>query len=299
MTDTLIIGTIGLDTIETPFGKVEEVLGGSGTYASFAASFFSKPALVSIVGTDFPKHHEAMLIMRGINLSGLQRTGKTFRWEGMYEFDMNEAKTLKTELNSLLDFKPSLPEEFKDIPYLFLANVDPDIQLAILQQMKSRKFTVLDTMNYWISSKKEKLLEVIKNVDLLLLNDGEARQLFGTVNLVHAAKQALALGLKYVIIKKGEHGALLFSDGKHFNAPGYPLEVIKDPTGCGDTFGGSLIGHIARTKDTSENNIRKAIIYGSAIASFNAEGFSLQRLSSLTPEELERRFHEFRTIREF
>ncbi|HLC47291.1 MAG TPA: PfkB family carbohydrate kinase [Candidatus Nanoarchaeia archaeon] len=299
MTDTLIIGTIGLDTIETPFGKVEEVLGGSGTYASFAASFFSKPALVSIVGTDFPKHHEAMLIMRGINLSGLQRTGKTFRWEGMYEFDMNEAKTLKTELNSLLDFKPSLPEEFKDIPYLFLANVDPDIQLAILQQMKSRKFTVLDTMNYWISSKKEKLLEVIKNVDLLLLNDGEARQLFGTVNLVHAAKQALALGPQYVIIKKGEHGALLFSDGKHFNAPGYPLEVIKDPTGCGDTFGGSLIGHIARTKDTSENNIRKAIIYGSAIASFNAEGFSLQRLSSLTPEELERRFHEFRTIREF
>ena len=299
MTDTLIIGTIGLDTIQTPFGRAVEVLGGSGTYAAFAASFFTQPALISIVGKDFPEQHEKLLNGRKINLTGLQRKGKTFRWEGKYEFDMNEAKTLRTELNSLLDFEAIVPEKLANARYIFLANVDPEIQLTILEKVKNPEFVIMDTMNFWIDSKKDKLLKVIKKVDLLLLNDGEARQLFNTVNLTIAAKEALALGPRYVIIKKGEHGALLFSEDNHFSAPGYPLEVLKDPTGCGDCFGGTIIGYIANTKDTSEANIRKAIIYGSTIASFNAEGFSLSHLERLKEKDIEKRFLEFKKMREF
>ena len=280
-------------------GRVKDVLGGSATYAAFAASFFAQPALVSIAGEDFPPQHEKLLASRNINLSGMQHKGKTFRWQGKYEFDMNEAQTLKTELNSLLDFEPTLPEELRDVKYVFLANIDPVIQLEILNKMKNPEFVIMDTMNFWIENKKEKLLEVIKKVDLLLLNDGEARQLFSTVSLVVAAKEALALGPRYIIIKKGEHGALLFSEDRHFSAPGYPLEVLRDPTGCGDTFGGSIIGYLAKTGDTSEENIRKAIIYGSTIASFNAEGFSLERLQKIRKEDIEKRFHEFRKIREF
>ena len=299
MTDALIVGTVGLDSVQTPFGRVKDVLGGSATYAAFAASFFAQPALVSIAGEDFPPQHEKLLTSRNIDLSGMQRKGKTFRWQGKYEFDMNEAQTLKTELNSLLDFEPTLPEELRDVKYVFLANVDPEIQLEILNKMKNPEFVIMDTMNFWIENKKEKLLEVIKKVDLLLLNDGEARQLFNTVSLVIAAKEALALGPKHIIIKKGEHGALLFSEDRHFSAPGYPLEVLRDLTGCGDTCGGSIIGYLAKTGDTSEENIRKAIIYGSTIASFNAEGFSLERLQKISQEDIEKRFHEFRKIREF
>jgi len=297
MVDIVILGTVALDNIKTPFGKVENALGGSATYAAYSASFFAKSGVVSIVGKDFPQEHLDFL-KKKIDLEGLKREGKTFRWEGYYEFDMNEAKTLNTCLNSLETFKPEIPEKYKDAKYLFLANLDPSLQLEVLEQIKA-EFVVLDTMNLWINHKKEELLKVIKKVDVLLLNDGEARQLFNTVNLVKAANMALKLGPKHVIIKKGEHGALFFTDSTHFNAPGYPLENIKDPTGCGDSFGGGFIGYLAKTKNLSEPNIRKAIIYGSAIASYNAEDFSLNRLKKITIEDIEKRYGEFEEIRRF
>jgi len=299
MSDILIIGTVALDTIETPFGKVENALGGSATYASFAASFFSKPALISVVGNDFPREYIELLKKRNIDLDGLKIIGKTFHWEGFYEYDMNEAKTKKTELNSLEHFKVEVPERYKNIKYVFLANIDPEQQLETLRQMSKPDFVVIDTMNFWINNKKKALIDVIKKIDVLLLNDGEARQLFNTVNLVKAANEALNLGPKAVIIKKGEHGALLFTKNKHFSAPSYPLENIKDPTGCGDSFGGGFIGYLAKTNDLSERSFRKAIVYGSVVASHNAEDFSLNRLRDLTMNDIEKRYKEFQDIREF
>jgi len=299
MNDILIIGTVALDSIETPFGKVKKALGGSATYASFAASFFSKSALISVIGNDFPKEYIELLKKRNIDLNGLKITGKTFHWDGFYEYDMNEAKTRKTELNSLEHFKVEVPEKYKKIKYVFLANIDPEQQLETLRQMNKPYFVVMDTMNFWINNKKKSLIDAIKKVDVLLLNDGEARQLFSTINLVNAANQALRLGPKAVIIKKGEHGALLFTKNKHFNAPGYPLENIKDPTGCGDSFGGAFIGYLAKTKDLSERNFRKAIVYGSVVASHNAEDFGLNRLKHLTMSDIEKRYKEFQDIREF
>ena len=299
MNDVLIIGTVAFDTIETPFGKVERALGGSAAYASFAASFFSKPALISVVGNDFPKDYIELIKKRKIDVDGLKITGKTFHWDGFYEYDMNEAKTRKTELNSLEHFKVEVPEKYKKIRYVFLANIDPEQQLETLRQMDKPDFVVLDTMNFWINNKKKSLMDVIKKVDVLLLNDGEARELFKTANLVKAANAALSMGPKAVIIKKGEHGALLFTKNKHVNAPGYPLENIKDPTGCGDSFGGAFIGYLAKTKDLNERNFRKAIVYGSVVASHNAEDFGLNRLKDLKMSDIEKRYKEFRDIREF
>ncbi|HLG24205.1 MAG TPA: PfkB family carbohydrate kinase [Candidatus Nanoarchaeia archaeon] len=299
MSDILILGTVAFDSLETPFGKVEKALGGSASYASFAASFFSRPAVISVIGNDFKNEYIELLKKRGIDLSGIKTEGKTFHWDGFYEYDMNEAKTRKTELNSLLGFEAVVSQNHKNIKNLFLANFDPEQQLSIINQLDNPEFIVLDTMNFWIESKKEKLMEVISKAQVLLLNDGEARQLFNTVSLVNAANQALALGPKAVIIKKGEHGALMFTKNRHFSAPSYPLEVIKDPTGCGDCFGGGFIGYLAKTKDFSEANMRKAIIYGSVIASFNAEDFSLNRLKTLTEADIESRYGEFEKIREF
>ncbi len=299
MNDVLIIGTVALDTIETPFGKVERALGGSATYASFAASFFSNPSIISVVGNDFPKDYINLIKKRNIDVEGLRIIGKTFHWEGFYEYDMNEAKTRKTELNSLENFKVEVPEKYKNIKYIFLANIDPEHQFQTLRQINKPGFVVLDTMNFWINNKKNSLMKVIKNVDVLLLNDGEARQLFKTANLVNAANKALSLGPKAVIIKKGEHGALLFTKNKHFSAPGYPLENIKDPTGCGDSFGGAFIGYLAKTKDLSESNFRKAVVYGSVVASHNAEDFNLSRLKNLTMKDIEKRYKEFQDMREF
>ncbi len=299
MSDVLVIGTVALDTIETPFGRVEKVLGGSATYASFAASFFSKPALMSVVGTDFPQECLNLIKKRNIDVEGLKVDDKTFHWEGFYEYDMNEAKTKKTELNSLEHFKVEVPEKYKNIKYIFLANIDPELQLETLKQMNKPGFVVMDTMNFWIDSKRKQLIDVIKKTDVLLLNDGEARQLFKTVNLVKAANKALSLGPNAVIIKKGEHGALLFTKGSHFNAPGYPLEELKDPTGAGDSFAGALMGYLAKTDDVSDENLRRAVVYGSVVASFNAEDFSLERLNRLTLEEIDARLLEFRTMRDF
>lgn len=299
MNDVLIIGTVALDTIETPFGRVEKALGGSATYASFAASFFAKPALVSVIGRDFPDDYMELIKSRGIDVEGVKIDDKTFHWEGFYEYDMNEAKTRKTELNSLENFKVNLPEKYKGIDYVFLANINPEHQLSVLKQVDKPDFVVLDTMNFWINSRRDSLLKAIKKADVLLLNDGEARQLFSTVNLVKASDEALKLGPKAVIIKKGEHGALLFTKNKHFNAPGYPLESIKDPTGCGDSFGGAFIGYLAKTKELNERNFRRAIVYGSVIASHNAEDFGLNRLKHLDMSDIEKRYREFQEIREF
>ena len=299
MSDVLIIGTVALDTIETPFGRVEKALGGSATYASFAASFFSKPAIISIIGKDFPKEYTDLLRKRNIDIGGVQTDDKTFHWEGFYEYDMNEAKTRKTELNSLANFKVKMPEKYKNAKYVFLANIDPELQLETLNRINKPDLTVMDTMNFWINNKIKQLIDVIKKVDVLLLNDGEARQLFKTISLVKAANEALKIGPNAVIIKKGEHGALLFTKNKHFSAPGYPLESIKDPTGCGDCFGGGFIGYLAKTKDLSESNLRKAVIYGSVIASHNAEDFGLNRLKSLTMKDIDKRYREFEEIREF
>ena len=299
MSNVLIVGTVATDTIETPFGKVERALGGSATYAAYAASFFTKPSIISIIGEDFPKEHWKDLEKKGINLEGIQKSGKTFHWEGSYEFDMNEAKTLKTELNSLEGFKPAVPETHKGAEYVFLANIDPDVQESVLNQLTNPKLVLMDTMNLWIEIKKEKVLEVIKRVNILLLNDGEARQLFETVSLVKAAKKALELGPQAVIIKKGEHGSLLFTKDHHFNAPGYPLEEARDPTGCGDTFGGTIIGYLAKTQDDSQKNIRKAIVHASTLASFNAEDFSLNMLKKITQKDIEARYKELVEIRNF
>lgn len=299
MAEVVIVGTMALDSIETPFGKVEDALGGSATYASYAASFFSKPGIISIIGEDFPEKHVEHLKDKGISLKGVKKEGKTFKWGGYYEFDMNEAKTLRTELNALESFKPDIPESYKGAKYVFLANIDPSIQLEIINAMNDPELIVTDTMNFWIEHKKEDLMKVIEKTDILVLNDGEARQLFNTTNLVNAANKALKLGPDAVIIKKGEHGALLFTKNKHFNAPGYPLENIKDPTGCGDSFGGGLIGYIAKTKDRSEPNLRKAIIYGSVLASHNAEDFSLNQLKKIEINDIEKRFGKMKEIREF
>ena len=299
MADPVIIGTVALDSLETPFGKVQDALGGSACYASIAASFFSKPGILSIIGKDFPKQHIKFLNERGINTAGITIGEKTFRWQGFYEFDMNEAKTIRTELNALESYKVNVPEDYKNAKYVFLANIDPELQLEVINAVNKPELIVMDTMNFWIEHKKKQLLKTIDKADVLIINDAEARQLFNTTNLVKAAHAALKLHTNAVIIKKGEHGALLFTDNKHFNAPGYPLVNIKDPTGCGDCFGGAFTGYLAKTQDLSEPNMRKAVIYGSIIASYNAEDFSVERLKSISNEDIEKRYNEFRSIREF
>lgn len=299
MVNVIILGTVALDSIETPFGRIKDAVGGSATYSAIAASFFSKPGILSIVGKDFPKEHMNYFREKGIDTQGISVGEKTFRWQGFYEFDMNQAKTLKTELNVLETYKVSMPEEYRKSEYFFLGNIDPELQLDVINSIKKPKLIVMDTMNFWIEHKKEQLLRTIKKADVLVFNDGEARELFQTPNLVKAANEALKLVSTAVIIKKGEHGSLLFTDGKHFSAPGFPLENIKDPTGCGDTFGGAFTGYLAKTQDISERNMRKAMVYGSVLASYNAEGFGTEMLKKIGHSDIEKRYDLFREIREF
>ncbi|PIT97160.1 sugar kinase [Candidatus Berkelbacteria bacterium CG10_big_fil_rev_8_21_14_0_10_41_12] len=299
MIDLVVAGTIGLDDIETPFGRVHHVIGGSAIYASIAASFFAKPGIISIAGVDLPESNYHLLRSRSIDISGVAIDEKTFRWSSLYEFDMNEAKTLKTKLNCVTKFNPKLPESYKGAKFLFLANINPVIQKQVLDQMEEKPFVLLDTMNYWIENKKSALTKIIKRCDLLLLNDSEARQLFDSPNLVKAARLALQLGPKYVVIKKGEHGALLFSKDAHFSAPGYPLENTMDPTGAGDSFAGALAGYLAKVCKTDELSLRRGIVFASAIASFCAEDFSTRRLLKLKYGEIEERYEIFKKIREF
>jgi len=299
MIDLVIVGTIGLDDIKTPFGEVKEVLGGSAVYAGLSAALFAKPALVSIIGSDLPPKYLALMKKGGLDIEGISRDKKTFRWSGLYEFDMSEAETLKTELNALAKFNPDVPKKYRRAKFLFLANTDPTVQLKTLNQMENHPLVLTDTMNYWIKHKRKILEKVIARSDIVLLNDGEARQFAGDFNLVKAAKKVLNLGAKHVIVKKGEHGALLFSPKSHFSAPGYPLEQLKDPTGAGDSFAGTLIGYLAKTKTVSERRIRQGIIYASAVASFVVEEFSVDALLKINRQKLKERYEIFKEIRKF
>lgn len=296
----LVVGSVALDTVRTPFGEARDVLGGSATYFSVTASFFTDVRVVGVVGEDFPEEHIAFLEARSIDIKGLKRVpGKTFRWVGEYGFDLNEARTLDTQVNVFADFKPEIPEEYRSSDFLFLANIDPDLQREVLTQVRNPRLVVADTMNFWIQRKPESLKRTLEGVHLLIINDSETRQLAEEPNLVRAAKQILDLGPRALIIKRGEYGALMFNDGRWFAAPAYPLENIFDPTGAGDTFAGAFLGYLDNTKNLSEENVRKAMIMGSVMASFNVEDFSLNRLRTLTYSEIEARYREFKKLAHF
>ncbi|RJP26668.1 MAG: sugar kinase [Actinobacteria bacterium] len=293
----LVVGSVALDSIRTPFGEVEEILGGSATFFSVAASFFSDVRLVAVVGEDFPTEHVDFLASRKVDLAGLKRVpGKTFRWKGYYEYDLNDAHTLDTQLNVFQDFDPEIPEEYRDSEYVFLANIDPGLQLHVLEQVRSPRLVVCDTMNLWIETRRPQLLETISRVDYLLLNDAEARQLADEANLVAAGRKLLSMGPRRVIIKKGEHGVIMLGRGVFFSLPAYPLETVFDPTGAGDSFGGGFLGALSRYPDMGDEDIRRSIVYGSVVASFNVESFSCDRLRSLTAAEIEERYQEFTAI---
>lgn len=296
-----VIGTVAIDEVETPFGKRERAFGGSASYFSYAASFFSPVSLVAVVGNDFPAEFRKILEERPIDLSHLENSGgKTFFWRGRYQFDMNTAETLETQLNVLTEFSPRL--HFKTNPeFLFLANIDPVLQAHVLGQVgkPKAKFVACDTMNFWIDKKRKELLHVLKHVDGLVINDGEARQLAEETNLIRAAQKIRSWGPGKVIIKKGEHGALVFDDGKFFALPAFPLETVFDPTGAGDSFAGALMGYLARTGDVSFENLKRAVAYGAVVASFTVEKFSLDRLRTLDNRQIEERLEIFRKICSF
>ena len=295
----LVVGSVALDTVKTPFGEKKGILGGSAVHASISSSFFSKTVIVGPIGEDFPTEHVEFLKSRNI-VDRLQPIkGRTFRWSGYYEFDMNQAHTLDTQLNVLAEFNPKIEDGIKKTSFVFLANLDPEIQLKVLDQLDKPRLVAADTMDFWIKSKRRALHEVIKRVDYVLMNEGEVRMFMETPNVPLAARRLLALGAKAVIIKQGEHGALLFTDEAHFNAPSYPQEMFRDPTGAGDSFAGGFIGYLARTGDLSEGNIRRAVIIGSVMASFNIEDFSLDRMRRLKSHEIMGRFEEFRRFSEF
>ena len=263
----VVVGTVAFDTVETPFGRGENVLGGSATYFSTSASFFTDVSMVAVVGEDFPEEHVQFLRSRDIDLRGLARIpGKTFHWSGRYGYDLNEAQTLDTQLNVLTQFRPDLPESYRDADYLFLANIDPELQLEVLDQVRGAKWVACDTMNFWISSKPEALKKVLQRVDMVVINEGEARQFTGEANLVKAARQIVALGCKRLVVKRGEYGVLMFTGSSIFAAPAYPLEEVFDPTGAGDTFAGGVMGYIANTGNLSEEGIRQGIVFGSVMA---------------------------------
>jgi sugar/nucleoside kinase (ribokinase family) len=296
--DLLVVGSVALDSVETPFGKVQEVLGGSATFFSYSASFFTPVRLVATVGEDFPEEHLKLLRDRGVDVRGLQvAPGRTFRWTGAYGYDLNEAKTLDTQLNVFADFRPTLDETQARVPYLFLANIDPELQLEVLRQMRGRpKLVALDTMNFWIQGKRAALLRVLREVDLVTINDGEARQLADEPNLIKAARKIAALGPRTVVVKRGEYGALLLDDGAFFVVPAFPLEAVFDPTGAGDTFAGGLMGYIAFRDRVDSATMRRAMVYGSVMASFTVEDFSLNRLGRLDAREIDRRYAEFEDL---
>ncbi len=292
----LVVGSLGLDTVETPFDKVSNALGGSATYISLAASYFSGPIyLMGVVGEDFPKKYIHLLENHNIDLEGLQivNGGKTFRWSGKYHYDLNVRDTLLTELNVFEEFNPIVPDKFKKSKFVCLGNIDPALQMKVLDQMEDPHFVVGDTMNYWIEGKKEKLMELLKRVNVLIINDSEARLLAKEPNLIKAWKHIREMGPEILIIKKGEHGALLFTDETIFSAPAYPMEMIYDPTGAGDSFAGGFTGYLHKTQDLSTENMKRAVVYGSAMASFCVEKFSTKGLEELEYFRVQDRFREF------
>lgn len=297
-----VVGSVAYDDLQTPFGKVEKALGGAGMHFSVSASFFTKVKLIGVVGGDFEQKHLDFLASRSIDLEGLQviKEGRTFHWKGKYELDMNTAHTLETHLNVFEGFNPKVPESYKNPDILCLANIDPDLQLKVIQEAgKPKKFTALDTMNLWISIKKDALIEVIRKVDMITINEGEARQLAGTPNLIKAAKYVMSLGPKTVVIKRGEYGALLFHEQSVFSAPGLPLESVFDPTGAGDSFAGGMLGYLDRVQKIDFETLKTAVICGSVMASFNVEKFSCDRMREISMKDIEARFSEFETLGSF
>jgi sugar/nucleoside kinase (ribokinase family) len=298
--ELLVVGSVALDSVRTPFGKADDVLGGSATFFSYAASFFTRVRLVAVVGGDFPKGHLDLLGQRGIDVAGLQvADGATFRWAGEYGYDLNEAKTLDTRLGVFAEFRPTLPPAYRQTPFVFLANIDPDLQLDVLRQVERPRLAVLDTMNFWIRGKREALRRVLAEVDALMVNDAEARMLAEEPNLIRAARKILGYGPLTVVVKRGEYGVLMASEGRFFFAPAFPLESVYDPTGAGDTFAGGFMGYVARSGRVDEPTLRRAIVYGSVMASFAVEDFSLNRLLRLTPEEIEARYQIFQEMMRF
>lgn len=298
----LVIGSLALDTIETPFGKAERTLGGSATFISTSASYFTDSVrLVGIVGYDFPQNEIDFLKSKNIDISGLEisETEKTFHWHGKYDFDLNTRETLVTELNVFENFDPVISDKFKDSEYICLGNLHPALQKKVLKQITKPKLIMCDTMNFWIEGALDDLMETLKLVNLLVINDSEARELSKEFNLVTAAKKIMDMGPKILIIKKGEHGALLFMNDIIFSAPAYPLDEVFDPTGAGDTFAGGLMGWLAKTDDISERNVKLAVIYGSTMASLAVEKFSLDGIRDLTRSEIMNRFSEFKKLTHF
>ena len=299
----LIVGTVAFDEIETPFGKTDKVLGGAATFIGLAASQFEiDTAIVSIVGDDLPREYLALLEKKHIDISGIEivEGGKTFYWKGKYHNDLNSRDTLVTELNTLADFDPIVPKNFKDADVVMLGNLHPNIQMSVIDQMEKRpKLIVLDTMNFWMDNSLPELVAVIKHIDVLTINDEEARQLSNEYSLVKAAQKIQKMGPKYVVIKKGEHGALLFHKDNVFFAPALPLEEVFDPTGAGDTFAGGFSGYLAATNNISFDNMKNAVIHGSNLASFSVERFGTERMEGLKRSEVNRRLHQFKALTQF
>jgi sugar/nucleoside kinase (ribokinase family) len=296
----LVVGSVAFDTVKTPFGEVREALGGSAAHFSVAASFFTPVRLVAVVGEDFAAEHRQTLLDRNVDLSGLTTAkGRTFRWSGAYGDDLNSARTLDTQLNVFADFRPEIPEAWRDTPLLFLANIDPELQWSVLEQVRGAKLVAADTMNYWIEGKPEALKRLLGRVDVLLINDGEIRQLTGENNLVRAVSVLRRLGSKAVVVKRGEHGVLVFEADSAFALPAFPLDSVVDPTGAGDAFAGGFLGYLASRALDGERDLRTAAVVGSVMASYQVEDFSLDRLKRLTTPEIRERFARFEDLTRF
>jgi sugar/nucleoside kinase (ribokinase family) len=297
----LVVGSVALDSVETPFGKADNVLGGSGTFFSASASHLAPVQLVGVVGSDYPiETLRKSFASRPIDLAGVELAdGPSFRWRGRYRHDLNMAETLETRLGVFSNFRPKIPEQFRRAPFVFLGNIDPRLQLEVLTQVAKPRLVACDTMNFWIESRRTDVLALLGHVDLITLNDAEARQLTDEANLVRAARWIMARGPKHVIIKKGEHGAFMFTESSIFFAPAYPLESVFDPTGAGDSFAGGFMGYLARSGDLSEDNLRRAVVYGSAMGSFAVEKFSIERLLEITPADIKKRVSEFHRLVNF
>jgi sugar/nucleoside kinase (ribokinase family) len=296
----LAVGSVAFDSVKTPFGRRERVLGGSATYFSVAASFFAGVMVVAVVGEDFGPEQEEIFLMRGIDISGIERVpGQlSFHWRGEYGYDMNVARTIETQLNVFAGFRPKLSSAARRADYLFLGNIQPDLQRFVREQVNAR-LVAADTMNYWIENARDELLEVLRAIDILIINDAEARELAREPNLIRAAKRILAMGPKRLVVKRGEYGAAMFSDDSYFAIPAYPLEEVLDPTGAGDSFAGGFMGYLAASGSSREGDFRRAIIYGSVMASFNVESFSCERMLKLSRDEIQERFRELRSMTHF
>jgi sugar/nucleoside kinase (ribokinase family) len=295
-----VVGSVAIDSVETPFGREDEAVGGSALYFTAAASLFAQVRLVAVIGEDFPTSSLRFLEERDVDLSGLVRApGRTFRWKGLYGFDLNEAQTLETHLNVFEDFEPTLGPVHRKAPFVFLANIDPELQYKVLDQVEEPALVACDTMNFWIQGKRKALLRTLERVDMLVLNEAEARMLSDEPNLVRAAQVIRSYGPTGVVIKRGEYGAIYFADGHVFAAPAYPLEEVRDPTGAGDSFAGGLMGYIASTGNIEPENVRRAVVFGSAMASFNVEDFSFRRLQALTYPEVAGRYRDFLGLTKF